>query len=142
TLLFGQLDQDRIMSRQSDQHPLIANALEQVGEDRELVLPVKLFGQGAVRRNADRFMLGRVIDAVRPLVPIALSEAQPIQFAAGSPKSLQVIQRSLGITVLPSVDAGFFHLLKQLDDTLGSVPGRLMLAEHFVEVRIAVYRVA
>ena len=40
------------------------------------------------------------------------------------------------------VDAGLLHMLEQLHDALWSVPGRLMLAEHFVEVRIAVNRIA
>ncbi len=103
---------------------------------------MKFLGQSAVRGDADRFVLGGVVDVFRAFIPIRLAETKPLELAAGSSEALQIIQGSLGITVLPGVDAGFSHLLEQLDDALGSVPGRLMLAEHFVEVRIAVYRVA
>ena len=61
-----------------------------------------------------------------------------MQLAARRAETFQVIQGSLGVAVLPGVDSDFLRVLEQLDHVLGSMPGRLVLAEQPVEVRVAV----
>ena len=66
------------MSRKADQHTLVADALEQVGQHGQPVLPVQALGQGAVRGDADRLALRSLGDQLRLLVPIGLAQAQPV----------------------------------------------------------------
>ena len=76
------------------------------------------------------------------LVPVRLSQAEPVQLAPRLPETGQVLQGSPGIAVLPGVDAELLAMLEEPDNTLGSVPRQLVLAEQLVEMSVAVDRVA
>ena len=65
-----------------------------------------------------------------------------MHLAAGFAIAVQVLERTLGVAILPGVDAGLLRSLKQLQHALRRMPGRLMLAEELVEMGIAVDRIA
>src|SRR5262245_33244310 len=62
--------------------------------------------------------------------------------AAGLAVAVEVLQRALGVAVLPAVQPGLFAALQERGDSLRRVPLGHVLAEELVEVRVAVDRVA
>src|SRR5262249_57760767 len=64
-----------------------------------------------------------------------------VELDAGLADAVHVLQRSLGVAVLPGVDAGLLAAFEQVDDTLGSVPVDHVLAEQPVEVRMPIDRI-
>src|SRR6185437_13553638 len=108
--------------RQADENALVADTLEQCGQHMQLVLSVQPVGQRTVRRDADGFAASGIVDALRMLVPIGLTQAEPVHLAAGLAVTIEILQSALGVAVLPGVDAGLFGALEQLGDSLRSVP--------------------
>src|SRR5437588_9654113 len=127
-----------MMRRETYENASIADALEQIGENTELVLAVEAFGERAVRCDANGFAFGSVGDEVRLLVPVRLAQAKPVHLTASSAVEINVRERPLGVAVLPGVKSLAFAVLEQIEDPFRRVPFRLILAENFVEVGIAV----
>jgi cytochrome P450 len=140
--LLGQLDQGRVVSREPDQHTLVADTAKQAGQDVELVLAVQPFRERTVRRDADRPVPGRVLNVLRVLVPVRLAQAQPVHAAARLAITIDVLNCAFGVTVLKGVDAGLLAAPQELLNAVGRVPGGHVLAKQAVEVRVAVHRVA
>src|SRR5256885_7536234 len=127
-----------MMHRETYENVIVADALEQIGEIPELVLAVEVLGERAVRCDANGFAFGSVGDEVRLLVPIRLAQAKPVHLTASSAVEIKVRERPLGIAVLPGVKSLAFAVLEQIEDAFRRVPFRLVLAQDFVEVGVAV----
>src|SRR5262245_38103391 len=100
------------------------------------------FRQGAVRSDADRLALRCLGDPLGMAVPVWFAQAEPVKLDAGVPNTIDILEGSLGVAVLPGIDARLHAALDQFDDALRRVPVDQMLTEQLVEVRISVNRVA
>ncbi len=117
------------MRRQADEDALVADALEQIAQHVEFVLPVQPLRQRPVGSDADGLALGRLGDALGMAVPVRLAQAQPVELHTRLADAVDVLERPLGVAVLPGVDAGLLAALEQFDDALGSVPVGVVAAE-------------
>ena len=67
---------------------------------------MEAFGESAVRRDADRFAAGGVVDAVGVFVPIAFAQAQPVHATAGLTVALDVWSQVLEVVLANLLERG------------------------------------